>query len=46
VPDEYPLRESVQSYLKDELGLGRLLDFGVILRLAQRLLPPDHQFRG
>ncbi|TCC63352.1 hypothetical protein E0H73_12965 [Kribbella pittospori] len=36
LPDEYPLRESVQSYLKDELGLGRLLDFGVILpRLRQ-----------
>jgi hypothetical protein len=31
LPDEYPLRGSVQSYLADELGFGRLLDFGVIL---------------
>ena len=30
LPDEYPLRGSVQSYLGDELGFGRLLDFGVI----------------
>jgi hypothetical protein len=36
LPDEYPLRDSVQSYLSDELGFGRLLDFGVILpRLHQ-----------
>ncbi|MEV0804673.1 hypothetical protein AB0I34_43765 [Kribbella sp. NPDC050281] len=37
LPDEYPLRDSVQSYLKDELGLGRLLDFGVILPRLQQI---------
>lgn len=37
LPDEYPLRESVQSYLKDELGLGRLLDFAVILPRLQQI---------
>jgi hypothetical protein len=28
LPDEYPLRDDVASYLSDELGFGRLLDFG------------------
>jgi len=37
LPDEYPLRGSVQSYLSDELGFGRLLDFGVILPRLQQL---------
>ena len=37
LPDEYPLRGSVQSYLKDELGLGRLLDFGLILPRLQQI---------
>jgi hypothetical protein len=36
LPDEYPLTGSVSSYLKDEFGFGRLLDYGVILpRLDQ-----------
>ena len=36
LPDEYPLTDHVDSYLSDELGFGRLLDFGVILpRLHQ-----------
>lgn len=37
LPDEYPLSENVQSYLKDELGLGRLLDYGVILPRLQQI---------
>lgn len=36
LPDEYPLRDDVHSYLSDELGFGRLLDFGLIVpRLRQ-----------
>jgi hypothetical protein len=36
LPDAYPLTDEVRSYLSDELGFGRLLDFGVILpRLSQ-----------
>ncbi len=36
LPDEYPLRDSVQSFLDAELGLGRLIDYGVIVpRLPQ-----------
>lgn len=37
LPDEYPLRGSVRSYLRDELGFGRLLDFGVILPRVQQI---------
>jgi hypothetical protein len=37
LPDEYPLSEDVGSYLSDELGFGRLLDFGVILPRLQQL---------
>ena len=37
LPDEYPLRGSVQSYLRGELRLGRLVDFGVILPRLQQL---------
>jgi hypothetical protein len=37
LPDGYPLRGSVQSYLSDELRFGRLLDFGVILPRLQQL---------
>ena len=37
LPDEYPLRDSVQSYLSDELRFGRLLDFGVILPRLQQI---------
>jgi len=28
LPNEYPLRYSVESYLNDELRFGRLVDFG------------------
>jgi hypothetical protein len=37
LPDEYPLPGSVQSYLRDELRFGRLVDFGVILPRLQQL---------
>jgi hypothetical protein len=36
LPDEYPLTDDVGAYLADELSLGRLLDFGLIVpRLRQ-----------
>jgi len=37
LPDEYPLRDSVGSYLSEELRFGRLLDFGVIVPRLQLL---------
>jgi hypothetical protein len=37
LPDEYPLRDDVRSYLSDELGFGRLLDFGLIVPRLQQL---------
>ena len=37
LPDEYPLRNSVRSYLGDELGFGRLLDYGMIGPRLQQL---------
>jgi hypothetical protein len=37
LPDEYPLRDGVRSYLSDELGFGRLLDYGVIVPRLQQL---------
>jgi len=37
LPDEYPLRGSVRSYLQDELGFGKLLDFGVIAPRLEQL---------
>ena len=37
VPDEYPLTDPVASYLADELGFGRLLDYGVIVPRLQQL---------
>jgi hypothetical protein len=37
LPDEYPLTDDVGSYLSDELGFGRLLDFGVIVPRLQQL---------
>jgi hypothetical protein len=37
LPDEYPLRGSVRSYLGDELGFGRLLDYGMIGPRLQQL---------
>ncbi|MEU7903372.1 hypothetical protein [Actinoplanes sp. NPDC049118] len=30
LPDEYPLRDTARSYLRNELGFGRLLDYGII----------------
>ncbi|WP_280761904.1 hypothetical protein [Prescottella agglutinans] len=37
LPDEYPLREGARSYVGDELGFGRLLDYGVIVPRLQQL---------
>ena len=37
LPAEYPLTDDVDSYLSDELGFGRLLDFGVILPRLQQI---------
>jgi hypothetical protein len=37
LPDEYPLRDDVRSYLSDELGFGRLLDFGLIVPRLREL---------
>ncbi len=37
LPDEYPLRDGVESYLDIELGFGRLLDYGVIGPRLQQL---------
>jgi hypothetical protein len=37
LPHEYPLRESVHSYLSNEQGFGRLLDFGVIVPRLQQI---------
>jgi hypothetical protein len=37
LPDHYPLRGSARSYLGQELGFGRLLDYGVIVPRLQRL---------
>jgi hypothetical protein len=36
VPDEYPLTQEVHAYVSDELGFGRLIDYGMIVpRLHQ-----------
>jgi hypothetical protein len=37
LPHEYPLRDNVQFYLKAEQGLGRLMDYGVIVPRLQQL---------
>jgi hypothetical protein len=37
LPDEYPLTGEVGDYLSDELGFGRLLDYGVIVPRLQQL---------
>jgi len=37
LPDEYPLTEEVSYFLSNELGFGRLLDFGVIVPRLQQL---------
>jgi len=37
LPDEYPLRDDVRVYLRQELGIGRLLDFGVIVPRLQQI---------
>ncbi len=37
VPDEYPLTDDVDSYVADELGFGRLLDYGLIVPRLQQL---------
>jgi len=44
VPDQYPLRDSVRFLLRNELGFGRLVDFGVIApRLQQLYQWPAHE---
>ena len=37
LPDVYPLPAHVEFYLDDELGLGRLIDYGVIVPRLQQL---------
>src|SRR5215510_16093511 len=37
LPAEYPLRDGVATYLDDELGFGRLIDYGVIVPRLQQL---------
>jgi hypothetical protein len=37
LPNEYPLSGDVGEYLSDELGFGRLLDFGMIVPRLQQL---------
>jgi hypothetical protein len=37
LPHEYPLRGSVQSYLRAEHGFGRLVDYGMIVPRLQQL---------
>jgi hypothetical protein len=37
LPDEYPLSGDVSDYLTDELGFGRLLDYGMIVPRLQQL---------
>jgi hypothetical protein len=37
LPDNYPLRDDVETYLGEELGFGRLVDYGVINPRLQQL---------
>ncbi len=37
LPDEYPLEDDVDAYLSDELGFGRVLDYGVIVPRLQQI---------
>jgi hypothetical protein len=37
LPNEYPLPDPVEAYLDDELGFGRLIDFGLIVPRLQVL---------
>jgi hypothetical protein len=37
LPQRYPLDQDLQAYLADEQGLGRMLDYGVIVPRLQRL---------
>jgi hypothetical protein len=37
LPDQYPLADDVDSYLSNELGFGRLLDFAMIAPRLQQL---------
>ncbi|WP_218920411.1 hypothetical protein [Lentzea guizhouensis] len=37
LPDQYPLRDTVQSYLAEEHGIGRVIDFGLIVPRLQQL---------
>ena len=37
LPDRYPLAQDVEAYIADEQGLGRLLDYAVIVPRIQRV---------
>lgn len=37
LPDRYPLAHAVETYLADEQGLGRMLDYGVIAPRVEQL---------
>ena len=37
LPDHYPLREGLDTYLSDEHALGRMIDYGVIAPRLQAL---------
>src|SRR5256714_3226827 len=37
LPDRYPLAQDVETYIADEQGLGRLLDYAVIVPRLQRV---------
>jgi hypothetical protein len=47
LPDAYPLTDDVRSYVSQELGFGRVLDFGVIApRLPQLFEWSAHELRA
>ncbi len=47
LPNEYPLRDTVDAYLHDELGFGRLVDFGMIVPRLQQLFEwSAHELRA
>ena len=47
LPNEYPLRDTVDAYLHDELGFGRLVDYGMIVPRLQQLFEwSAHELRA
>lgn len=46
LPDRYPLARGLDDYLADEQGLGRMLDYGVIVPRIQRLYEWSAQVLG